>query len=150
MKKHHVGLLIEKNSFTDEGDGVISFPNGLPITDNSLQRNGTRYDIDSMDISEYKGQVTADHVDALSHIIAQVEGIAKSGTQVVIKKIQYLVKENPYARLAYNLLLARKTSDFSIETYGPMPDEEGVYHNAILVGLSQVVVGNNRNATDVW
>lgn len=147
MKKHHVGLLIEKNSFIDGGDGVISFPNGLPITDNSLQRNGTRYDIDSMDISEYKGQVTADHVDALSHIIAQVEGIAKSGTQVVIKKIQYLVKENPYARLAYNLLLARKTSDFSIETYGPMPDEEGVYHNAILVGLSQVVVGNNRNAT---
>lgn len=147
MKKHHVGLLVEKNAFVDEGDGIVSFPNGLPITDNSTQRNGTRYDIDSMDISEYKGQMTADHVDALSHIIAQVEGVAKAGTQVVIKKIQYLVKENPYARLAYNLLLARKTSDFSIETYGPMPDEEGVYHNAVLVGLSQVVVGNNRNAT---
>ena len=147
MKKHHVGLLVEKNAFTDEGEGVVSFPNGLPITDNSEQRNGTRYDIDSMNINEYKGQMTADHEDKLSHVIAQVEGVAKVGTQVVVKKIQYLIRENPYARLAYNLLLARKTSDFSIETYGPMPDEEGVYYNAILVGLSQVVVGNNRNAT---
>lgn len=147
MKKHHVGLLVEKNAFVDEGEGIVTFPNGLPITDNTQQRNGTKYDIESLDINEYKGQVTADHVDALSHVIAQVDGVMKSGTQVIVKKMAYLVKENPYARLAYNLLLARKTSDFSIETYGPMPDEEGVYYNATLVGLSQVVVGNNRNAS---
>lgn len=147
MKKHQVGIVIEKNAFIDEGDGVISFPNGLPITDSSEQRNGTRYDIDTMQLSEYAGQVTADHVDRLDHIIAQAEGVRKSGTQVVVDKLKYLVSENPYARLAYNLLLGRKTSDFSIETYGPMPDEEGVYHNATLIGLSQVVVGNNRNAS---
>lgn len=147
MKKHQVGVVIEKNAFIDEGDGVISFPNGLPITDSSEQRNGTRYDIDSMQLSEYKGQVTADHVDRLDHIIAQAEGVRKSGTQVVVDKLRYLVNENPYARLAYNLLVGRKTSDFSIETYGPMPDDEGVYHNAVLIGLSQVVVGNNRNAS---
>lgn len=147
MKKHQVGIVVEKNAFVDEGEGIVSFPNGLPITDNSEQRNGTRYDIDTMDLSEYKGQVTADHVDNLSHIIAQAEGVRKSGTQIVVDRIKYLVRENPYARLAYNLLVARKTSDFSIETYGPMPDEEGVYHNATLIGLSQVVVGNNRNAT---
>lgn len=147
MKKHQVGVVIEKNAFVDEGDGVISFPNGLPITDSSVQRNGTRYDIDTMELSEYKGQVTADHVDRLDHVIAQAEGIRKSGTQVVVDKLKYLVQENPYARLAYNLLVGRKTSDFSIETYGPMPDDEGVYHNATLIGLSQVVVGNNRNAS---
>jgi len=147
MKKHQVGILIDKNAFVDEGDGVISFPNGLPITDSSVQRNGTRYNIDTMDLSEYKGQVTADHVDRLDHVIAQAEGVLKSGTQVIVQKMRYLVKENPYARLAYNLLVGRKTSDFSIETYGPMPDEEGVYHNAVLIGLSQVVVGNNRNAS---
>lgn len=147
MKKHQVGIVLEKNNFVDEGDGVILFPNGLPITDNSEQRNGTRYDIDTMSLSEYKGQVTADHVDRLDHIIAQVEGIRKSGTQIVVDKMRYLVNENPLARLAYNLILGRKSSDFSIETYGPMPDEEGVYHNAVLIGLSQVVVGNNRNAS---
>jgi hypothetical protein len=147
MKKHNVGIVIEKNAFIDEGDGVIYFPNGLPITDSTEQRNGTRYNIDTMDLSEYSGQVTADHVDRLDHIIAQAEGVRKSGTQVVVDKLRYLVKENPYARLAYNLLLGRNASDFSIETYGPMPDDEGVYHNAVLIGLSQVVVGNNRNAS---
>lgn len=147
MKKHQVGIVVEKNAFIDEGDGVISFPNGLPITDSSVQRNGTRYNIDTLDLSEYKGQVTADHVDNLDHIIAQAEGVRKSGTQVVVDRMRYLVKENPLARLAYNLILGRGTSDFSIETYGPMPDEEGVYHNATLIGLSQVVVGNNRNAS---
>lgn len=147
MKKHQAGIVIEKNAFIDEGDGVISFPNGLPITDSTEQRNGTRYNIDTMDLSEYGGQVTADHVDRLDHVIAQAEGVRKSGSQVVVDKLKYLVKENPYARLAYNLLLGRKTSDFSIETYGPMPDDEGVYHNAVLIGLSQVVVGNNRNAS---
>lgn len=147
MNKHQIGIVVDKNAFIDEGEGVILFPNGLPITDSSEQRNGTRYDIDTMNIGEYKGQVTADHVDRLDHVIAQAEGVRKSGTQVVVDKLRYLVKENPYARLAYNLLMARKASDFSIETYGPMPDDEGVYHNATLIGLSQVVVGNNRNAS---
>lgn len=147
MKKHQVGIVIEKNAFRDEGDGVISFPDGLPITDSSEQRNGTRYSIDTMNLSEYAGQVTADHVDRLDHVIAQAEGVRKSGTQVVVDKLRYLVSENPYARLAYNLLIGRQASDFSIETYGPMPDDEGVYHNAVLIGLSQVVVGNNRNAS---
>lgn len=147
MNKNHRKLQIVRNSYIDEGDGVISFPNGLVITDDSTQRNNTRYDIGSMDISEYKGQVTADHEDKLSHVIAQVDNVYKVGQRVVIDKIKYLVKENPYARLAYNIMLARNASDFSIETYGPAPDDEGVYHDAVLVGLSQVVVGNNRNAS---
>lgn len=147
MNKNHRKLQIVRNSYIDESDGVISFPNGLVITDDSTQRNNTRYDIGSMDISEYKGQVTADHEDKLSHIIAQVDNVYKVGQRVVIDKIKYLVKENPYARLAYNIMLARNASDFSIETYGPAPDDEGVYHDAVLVGLSQVVVGNNRNAS---
>ena len=147
MKKHQVGIVVEKNAFIDEGDGVVSFPNGLTITDDSEQRNGTRYEIETMDLSEYKGQVTADHVDRLDHIIAQVDGVRKSGTKIVVDKLKYLVKESPYARLAYNLLVERKASDFSIETYGPYPGEDGIYRNAVLIGLSQVVIGNNRNAS---
>lgn len=149
IQKHHVGVLVEKNAFVDEGDGVVSFPKGLVITDDSVQRNGTKYDIKSLDISEYKGQMTADHFDRLDHIIAGVEGIQKVGKKVIIKKINYLVKENPLARLAYNLLLNPKVpTNYSIETYGPWPSEEDeTYYNAKLSGLSQVVVGNNRSAT---
>lgn len=149
IQKHHVGVQVEKNAFVDEGDGVVSFPKGLVITDDSVQRNGTKYDIKTLDISEYQGQMTADHFDRLENIIAGVEGLAKVGKKVMIKKINYLVKENPLARLAYNLLLNPKVpTNFSIETYGPWPSEEDdTYYHAKLVGLSQVVVGNNRSAT---
>lgn len=146
--KNHVGVVVEKNAFVDEGDGVVSFPKGLVITDNTEQRNGTKYDIKSMDLSEYQGQVTADHFDRLENIIAGVEGLEKVGNKVIIKKINYLVKENPLARLAYNLLISSKVpTNYSIETYGPWPDEEDrTYYDAKLIGLSQVVVGNNRSA----
>lgn len=149
LTKHHVGVLVEKNAFVDEGDGVVSFPKGLVITDNTEQRNGTKYDIKSMELDEYGGQVTADHYDMLDRIIAGVEGVQKVGNKVIVKKISYLIKENPLALLAYNLLLSKKVpTNFSIETYGPWPDDEDrTYYNAKLVGLSQVVVGNNKSAT---
>lgn len=146
--KNHVGVLVEKNAFVDEGDGVVSFPKGLVITDGSEQRNGTKYDIKSMDLSEYQGQVTADHMDMLDRTIAGAEGVEKVGNKVVLKRISYLVKENPLARLAYNLLISPKVpTNFSIETYGPYPDQEDrTYKDAKLIGLSQVVVGNNKSA----
>lgn len=147
--KNRVGVLVEKNAFVDEGDGVVSFPKGLVITDNTQQRNGTKYDVKTLNVDEYGGQMTADHFDKLDHIIAGVEGLEKVGNKVVIRKINYLVKENPLARLAYNLLLSPKVpTNFSIETFGPWPSEEDdTYYDAKLIGLSQVVVGNNRNAT---
>lgn len=147
QKRHQVGVLVEKNAFVDEGDGTISFPNKLVITDNTEQRNGTRYDIDTLDLSEYKGQITADHMDMLGSIIGKVNGIAKVGTQVVIDSIQFAIKENPLARLAYNLLKGGYLKDFSVETYDGYLDEEDVYREAKLIGLSAVVVGNNRNST---
>lgn len=147
MNKHNVGVLVESNALVDEGDGVISFPNKLVISDDSEQRNGTRYDISTMDTSEYQGQLTADHTDMLQSVLGRVKGLAKIGNKVVIDSIQYAVKENAYARLAYDLLKGGYSNSFSIETYGEPPDESGVYRNAKLVGLSQVVVGNNRNAT---
>lgn len=146
MKKHHVGLSIASNSFEDSGDGTISFPNGLTITDDSPQRNNTRYDINSLDLSEYSGQVTADHVDKLDSVIGKVENIRKDGARVIVDSIRFAVKENPLARLAYNLFKGGFLTDFSIETYGPPVDEQGVYHNSSLIGLSAVVVGNNKNA----
>lgn len=146
IQKHHVGVLVEKNAFIDEGDGKVIFPKGLPITDSSVQRNGTSYDIATMDISEYKGQVTANHIDTLENIIAKVEGVEKTKNKVLVKSIQYAVKENPLARLAYNLLVNGFSTDFSIETYGPYPGDEGIYMNSKLIGLSQVVVGNNKGA----
>ena len=56
--------------------------------------------------------------------------------------------QNPQGLLAYNLSSVVSPLDLSIETYGPWPDEEDeTYYNAKLVGLSIVIVGNNKSAT---
>lgn len=144
---NQLNVQVERSSFIDEGDGVVSFPGGLTITDNTEQRNRTRYDIDSMDINRYGGQLTGDHEDKLSSLIGEVIGVSKDGYRVGIEKIRYAINENPYARLAYDLLVGGFSKNFSIETIGTQPDENGVYWDAELVGLSQVVTQNNYNAS---
>lgn len=138
---------ITKNSYHDEGDGAVSFPNGLCISDNQVQRNGTKYDIDSLDISRYGGQLTADHEDKLKNIIGKVEGVSKKDGKLTINKIVYAVKQNPYARLAYDLLVGGFSNAFSTETIGPSANSaDGTLYNHELVGLSQVVCPNNYSA----
>lgn len=146
--KNQLQISVSNTSFKDEGDGVVSFPNGLTITDDSVMRSGTRYDINSLDVSSYGGQLTGDHIDSLGTLIGKTIGVTKEGNRVAIQGIKYAVKENPYARLAYDLLVGGFSNSFSIETIGPWPNEEDrTYYAHELVGLSQVVVPNNYNAT---
>lgn len=147
MKKKFIGVHVEKNAFVDGGNGLITFPAGQVITDGSKQRNGTIYDIASMDLSEYRGQVTADHEDEIESVIGKALGLAKVANAVTISGIQFAVKENALGRLTYDLLIGGYPLDLSIETYGPWPDDsDDTYYNAKLIGLSVVVVGNNRSA----
>lgn len=147
VAKNQMNVQVERSSFIDEGDGVVSFPGGLTITDNTLQRNGTRYDIDSMDISKYGQQLTSDHEDKLENIIGEVMGVKKDGFKVTVDKIRYAINQSAAGRLAYDLLTGGFSKNFSIETLGMPPDENGVYWDAELVGLSQVVTQNNYNAS---
>lgn len=145
--KNQLQISVSNGGFVDEGEGVVSFPNGLTITDDSVMRSGTRYDIETLDISNYAGQLTADHYDSLGTLIGKTIGVAKQGSRVVVQAIKYAVKENPYARLAYDLLVGGFSNSFSIETIGPWADEKDhTYYRHELVGLSQVVVPNNYNA----
>lgn len=137
---------IKKNSFKSEGDGVVIFPEGLVITDGSTQRNGTKYDIDSLDISKFPKHLTADHVDTLSNLIGNVYGVQKRDGKVTINKIVYAVKENPYARMAYDLLIGGFSDSFSTETMGNLDHQSNTYFDSELCGLSQVVTPNNYAA----
>lgn len=136
------------NSFLDRGEGVVEFPNGLTITDDSVMWSGWKYDIDTLDISEYPGQVTANHIDMLENVLGKVEGVKKEGNRVYVERIRYAVKENALAKLAYDLLVGGFSNQFSIETMPTGNDdyENGVFHSHKLVGLSQVVMGNNKHA----
>lgn len=144
--KHRIGVHIEKNAFVDEGDGVVSFPSGLVVTDDSEQWDGTRYDIPTLDISQFKGKLKADHKGKIKNLIGLVSPLYKAGNKVLTDKIKFAVRENPYARLAYNLLIGGYLTDFSTETTGPPPDDDFVYRNAVVYGLSAVVDGNNKSA----
>lgn len=139
-------LKISKNSIQDSGDGTISFKKPLVITDDSIQRNGTRYDIDSMDISEYSGRVTADHSYSITGLIGESFGLKKTKNKVTIDGIRFAVNDSELASFAYKMIKAGLLTDFSIETYGPYPDEENIYYKSKLIGLSAVLIGNNKNA----
>lgn len=146
-QKNQLQVSVSNSSFVDEGDGIVMFPKGLTITDNTAMRSGTKYDIDSMDVTNYPGQLTGDHVDSLSTLIGKVIGLKKEKNKVTIQGIKYAVKESSFARLAYDLLIGGFSNSFSIETIGPWPDDKDhTYYRHELVGLSQVVVPNNYNA----
>lgn len=145
--KNQLQISVSNDGFVDEGEGVVSFPSGLTITDDTVMRSGTRYDIGSLNISNYQGQLTADHYDSLGTLIGKTIGVVKEGNRVAVQAIKYAVKENAYAKLAYDLLVGGFSNSFSIETIGPYPDgSDPVYRDHELVGLSQVVVPNNYNA----
>lgn len=146
-KQNKYSFEIEANSIKDDGEGVITFSKGLTITDTSEQRNGTKYDIKSMDVSEYDGILTADHGWNIDKIIGKTFGLEKHSNKITIEGIRFAVNENPLAIFAYNMIKGGFLKDFSIETYGPWPDDDGVYHDAKLVGLSAVVTGNNKSAS---
>ena len=137
------------NSFFDRGDGIVEFPNGLVITDDSVMWSGEKYDIESLDIDEYPGQLTLDHWDSIGgdHLIGKAEGVRKQGNKVTVDRIRYAIDASENALRAYKLLVGGFSNAFSVETIGPWADEEThTMRNHKLVGLSQVVMGNNKHA----
>ena len=141
MHKHHVGVHVEKNSFVDDGNGLIAFPAGQVITDDSVQWNGTKYDIQSMDISGYKGQLTADHIDSVTTLIGKVSNVVKNDNQVLIGGIQFAVQDSAIALLAYNLMKNGFLTDLSIETAGA---PAGRYRDLLQRQARRVERGSDR------
>ena len=139
-------IKIDNASSVEEDDGIIRFKEPLKITDNSTQWNNTSYDIDSLRIDEYDGIVTQDHGNKIEDVIGKVINLKKGKDFVSIDAIKFAVKENPIAVLAKNLLKSGFVTGFSIETIGQEPDNENVWRNHSLCGLSIVAHPNNKHA----
>ena len=138
---------IEKNAIKVIDDETLMFSKPVVITDNSEMWSGAKYDIPSLDITQYKGKLTADHIDRIQNVLGSVINTKKvANKRVTIDGIKLAVKENPLADFAKRMILAGHLTDFSIETIGPWPDDDGIFRNAKLVGLSLVVTGNNKQA----
>lgn len=149
MNKNHIDLHIETNSIVDEGNGLIRVKGGLTLTDDSVQHNGTRYDIKTLDISDYDGKLFANHGDGwggytIETVIGKLNGVAKKGKRVIAESIQYFT-DNPLGLLAYNGTAKGFLTDYSVGTLGGEP-EDGVFENHTLFETSQVGIGNNKNA----
>lgn len=149
MKKNHVDVHIDKNAIVDDGSGVIRFSNGLVLSDESEQVDGTRYDHSTTDLSTYGNEVFADHGGMLGYEISKLVGtafgVAKQGGKLVAEGVRFAMK-SPIGRLAYDLVREGHLRNVSIGTLGPEPDEQGVYRNHELSEFSFVGLGNNRNA----
>lgn len=140
-------FVVEANALKDQGEGKILFTKPIPLTDTSEQWNGTKYDVKTMDISGWNLLLTADHIDKIQNILGKVIGLKKVGNnRVTIDGIEFAVKRNPLSDFAYHMMLDGMLTDFSIETVGPWPNDDGIYENSKLVGCSVVVQGNNKQA----
>lgn len=146
-KKNILDIQINKIKALETSDNIVKFSKPLVITDNTEQFNGTRYDIPTMNIDSYRGHLTINHSDDVQDIVGDVIGLQKEKNKVTIDGINFAIKENAMAQFAKDMLLGGRITDFSIETIGPWPEEDGVWKDSQLVGLSMVIAGNNKSAS---
>jgi len=145
LVRHAIRLPIDKNAIVKEGEDTLLFPNGLVLTDTSTMWDGMRYDINSLDISQYNRRVFADHNYDLENIVGTMINVYKLGDKVLTDGIQFASSE--MGRLAKTLVLEGHLDTVSIGTIGPMADENNIYRNHILIDTSWVGIPNNKNAT---
>jgi len=138
---------LNKVAVIQDGDSLVRFSNPVPITSDQTMYNGARYDIGSMDISKYKGLLTVNHSDNIQDIVGKVIGLQKNDTTVTITGIEFATEHSALARFTRDMLVAGFITDFSIETVGPWANDDNVYMDSELIGLSIVLVGNNKEAT---
>lgn len=135
-------------SKTDElDDSIVLFDEPLQMVGtNERQWNGTVYDLASTDVSKWDGIITQDHGSKLTDVIGKAIGLFKNKQGIYIRGIKYATDITPTAILAKNLLVSGFAPGFSCETLGPDPDENGIWHNHVVCGLSQVVHPNDKMA----
>lgn len=146
---NRLDVKLDTNSITDEGDGVVYFRDGLTLSDESEQVNGTKYDHSTTDISQYTGEVFADHGGPMGYEISKLVGttfgVTKENGRISAEGIKFATS-SPLGKLAYDLVKSGHLRNVSIGTQGPDADTNGVYKDHSLFELSLVGLGNNRNA----
>lgn len=148
-EKHEekIHFSMEENAIRVKDEKTLMFSKPVIMTDTSEMWSGAKYDIKTMDIDQYSGKLNADHRQGIQYVLGKVIGLKKiANNKVTIDGIELAVAENPLADFAKRMILAGYLTDFSIETIGPWPDDDGIFHNAKLVGIALVVTGNNKQA----
>jgi len=146
---NRLDIRVDTNAVSEEADGIVQFQDGLIISDESEQVNGTRYDHSNTSLDKWSGEVFADHGGEKGYTVERLIGTAfgkvKKGGRITIEGIKYAMN-NPLGRLYHDMLVDGQSKNFSIGTSGSEPDKNGVYKDHEIYELSQVGLGNNRSA----
>lgn len=149
MTKNRIDVSIDQNKIIDDGNGILTFRGGLTLSDETTQRNGTRYDIASLDISQFDGTVFADHDYSVTSVVGKAIGVGKRAKRLMAQGVEFAVKESPLARYTYEMVRGGFINAVSIGTMIDQVDEKGdevIFKNAELIEFSFVGLGNNRSA----
>lgn len=146
---NRLDIKVATNAVSDEGKGTVTFKDGLTISDESEQVNGTRYDHTNTSLEKWTGEVFADHGGnegySVPNLIGTAFGKAKEGGRVFIEGIKYAMS-NPLGKLYHDMLIEGHARNFSVGTRGPEPTKDGVYKDHEIHELSHVGLGNNLSA----
>lgn len=123
---------------------TLLFDEPQVITDGSVQKDGSYYDIPSLDISSWNGKVMADHDYSFSKRLGTAIGAQKdlANNRVTIAGIKFS-RNNPEAQLAMDMAV-EGLIEFSTGTLG-WTEDDGRRENHQIYELSIVGVGNNDN-----
>ena len=123
---------------------TILFDEPQVITDGTVQKDGSYYDIPSLDIASWNGKVMADHDYSFSKRLGTAIGAQKdlANNRVTIAGIKFS-RNNPEAQLAMDMAV-EGLIEFSTGTLG-WTEEDGRRENHQIYELSIVGVGNNDN-----
>lgn len=147
IKTAHNIVKINKNTIHEESDTRVSFgAKGLTIIDNSEMFSGTKYEIKSLKTDEWNKKVTTDHKRSVENIVGNAFGLKKGRNKITVAGIEFANKISALAQFTKDMLLSGFITDVSIETMGAWPDDDDTYKDSSLVGLSFVVMGNNKSA----
>ena len=121
---------------------VVLFEGGQEIANETVQKDGSKYDIATLDVDNYSGKIFQDHYYGVFDTLGSAIGLVKDmvAKRVTLGGIRFS-KKNPNSLLARDMLLEGLV-EFSQGTIG-YTDENGLRKDHRLIDISMVGLGNN-------
>lgn len=127
---------------SEQDPNIVLFEGGQEVTNGSVQKDGTFYDIPSLDVDNYSGKIFENHEYGFRNVIGEAIGLIKDtiADKVTLGGIRFS-RNNPLSQLAKDMLLEGLV-EFSTGTIG-VTDENGRRKDHRLIDISIVGLGNN-------
>lgn len=149
MNKVRLNVTVNSAALSEQDEYLVLFDTPQVITNGTVQKDGSFYDISSLDVSGFTGKVYGDHFYGYKDVLGTIVGLRKdesapNGGAITIDGIRF-AKNHPDALLARDLVV-QNLLELSIGTIG-YTDDDGKRTDHRLIDLSIVGMGNNDYTT---